>query len=167
VQNIIPDLLSVANACETLKLSWRFSLRRRRIGCCFDFSYRRNIENRLLTRFDSLPVDKLTGCPDLLVRQTFKFACAAVTHLNRIYLCILNRDRCPSSIAQPVDSAPVAMTRTSFPATVSFWSGGWAPAPTHTSEIKMATRRAKRIPHLHLLGPSPSGGEFAHHYVTP
>jgi len=54
-----------------------------------------SIENGLLTRFDFLLVDKLTGCPDLFVRQSFEFACAAVTHLNRIYLLILNRDRLP------------------------------------------------------------------------
>ena len=134
VWNLIPGLLSVANACKTPKLSWRFWLSRRGIGCCFDFFYRRNVENRMVTRLDSLP---WTSLPDALtcLFASLRAACTAVTHLIE-FTCVFSIViGAPSSIAQPVDSAPIAMTRTSFPATMSFWSGGWAPA-THTSEIK-------------------------------
>ena len=130
-------------------------MRRCRIGCCFDFFYRRNVENTLLTRFDSLSVDMLTGCSDLLVRQSFEFACAAVTHLNRIYLRILNRDRCPQLNRPTRRVRSYCHDPDQFPCNRGFLVRRLgARSDAHTSEIKMATRCAKRILHLPSFGPS-------------
>jgi hypothetical protein len=77
---------SANGQCETLKLSLGLWLRRCCIGRPFSFFYRRNVESRLLTRFDSLPVHDLTGCLDLLIRKLFELARAVGTNFNRIYL---------------------------------------------------------------------------------
>ena len=76
-----------------MQLSLGFWPPRRQFVHRFGFFYGGNVENGLLTRFDSLPADEFTGGPDLLVRQFLEFTRAVVPDLNRIHLFLVNRDR--------------------------------------------------------------------------
>jgi hypothetical protein len=60
------------------------------LGCSFDFFYRGNIKDQVLTRLHPVSTGDLPRDPHTCVFQFFQFSGVAITNLNRIHLLAVN-----------------------------------------------------------------------------